>query len=99
MIADDTPLDDLLVHFSPDHSAWVSVGHRIGGSALATLLEELGGTNLHVPTLEHFRLALWRRLRDEDIRARFRGNNYHEISADYGLSPRQIRNIVHGPKK
>lgn len=99
MRADSLTLDQLLENFTPEHSSWVAIGKRIGGEALEVVLDELGGQHTHVPTAEYFRAALFRTIRDADIRARFRGTNYDELSTDYDITPRQIRRIVHGNNK
>ena len=36
-----------------------------------------------------------RTYRDRDIRSAFNGHNYKQLARDYGLSERQIYNIVH----
>lgn len=99
MQTDGPTLDQLLASFSPDHSPWVALGQDIGGQALQRVLEHVGGTKPHVPMPDSFRADLVREIRDTDIRARFNGTNYDELSADTGLTPRQIRRIVHGPRK
>lgn len=99
MQPEDITLDDLLARFTPEFSPWVAIGQRIGADALCCVMEELGSQHVHVPTPEYFHGHLFRAIRDDDIRSRFRGNNYDELSDDYGLSPRQIRRIVHGNKQ
>ncbi len=99
MRSNEVLLGALLEHFSADHSAWVDLGLDIGASALCRLMDRLGGTKTHVPTLESFVAQLTREMRDQDIRARFNGLNYDELSSEYGIGPRHIRRIVHGAEK
>ena len=55
------------------------------------LLDELGGTLQYFPTVE----SILRKKRDQQIRARFHGDNVNELAQLYDLTPRHVRRIVH----
>ena len=54
------------------------------------LLKELGGTRQYFPSPA----ARLRRIRNEQIRAIFRGDNLDEIAQLFNLTTRQVRNIL-----
>ena len=54
------------------------------------LCREWGGSDLYVPQDMEFELTR----RDLQIWERFLGYNHDELARDFGLTPRQIRNIV-----
>lgn len=95
-LADLCPEDReaLLAHFSPEHSDFVRLAHRIGRRALEIVLEELGGMNTYVPKVENFYSKLWLEWRDECIRRADRGNNQAELASTWGISERQVREIL-----
>lgn len=84
----------LLDTFSDEHNEFVALGKRIGPDALNAVLETLGGQKPHVPTPTSFWSGLVREVRDEKVRARFRGNNIDELAQEFELSERHIRNIL-----
>lgn len=87
--------DDLLGNFSDEHSDLVALGKRIGAEALQAVLEVFGGQKPHIPSAEDFWARLDREVRNERIRANFRGNNYAELAMAERLDERQVRRIVH----
>lgn len=82
---DDTAPDDLL-----------QLGKQIGVENLDKVLAVLGGGKCYIPTQEGFWGKLHRQVRDEEMKARFRGNNLTELCQDYQLGKRQVRRIVNG---
>ena len=65
-------------------------GEASGQTIIRTITEELGGLRLSFPDRRRMSMET----RDMRMRARFRGDNYDELAADFGLSPRQVRNII-----
>lgn len=90
------PREDLLGRFAPAEDPLVDVGQRVGPDALDEILDALGGQKVHIPERESFWRRLERRLRNERIRAGFRGDNYGELAEQWSLSERQVRTIVDG---
>jgi len=92
-------VDEAVTH-KLDAAARESVQQAIGGDVVEVLLgavfDVLGGQKPHIPTAPAFYGGLARTVRDEEIRARFKGNNLAELSEDTGLTTRQLRNIVAG---
>lgn len=88
----------LLEIFDDDFSEMVALGKRIGPAALNSLLEIFGGQKPHIPTVHAFWRSLEVTVRNEEIRARFRGNNLRQLVLEYELSERQLRNIVAGER-
>lgn len=89
----------LLEGFDPQYSPLVELGHALGPQALDTLLSKMGGQKPHIPSLENFWGGLKREVRDQRIRARFVGNNYEQLALEWGLSERQVREIVKGEQR
>lgn len=85
---------DLLSKFDVTYSDLVALGQRIGPDALNAVLETFGGQKIHVPTVTSFWSGLAREIRNEEIRARFRGNNLDELAHDYAMSEKQLRNVL-----
>ncbi len=80
--------------FDDEYNSLVAFGHRCGVNALDDLLQILGGQKPHIPTPRNFWVTLQREARDEEVRTRFRGNNYEQLAMEYELSERQVRRIV-----
>ena len=72
------------------HRLCTDFGEAKGTAIAHTITEELGGLRLSVPQ----RRRMSREKRNMRMRARFQGNNYDELAADFGLSSRQVRNII-----
>lgn len=97
---DITACQDLLEQFDHEFNDYVAFAKEQGPEALNALLERLGGQKVHVPTLVNFWTGLQRQVRNEDMRARFRGNNYKQLAIEYGVSEREARRIIHcAPRK
>ena len=62
----------------------------IGIDSTAKLIKEFGGEALYFPKLE----SIMRNSRDINIRKDFTGNNQRELSKEYRLSVRCIRQIL-----
>lgn len=54
------------------------------------LRQEAGGDYVYIPKTGD---AAEKTTRDAQIRAKFKGNNAHELCKEFALSPRQIRRI------
>ena len=67
------------------------LAETVGLEAYLTLSVLCGGQNLYIPKRE----ALERQARNREIRAHFNGGNYRALAAQYRLSERQIRKIIH----
>lgn len=89
---------DLLNRFPPEKSVWVEIGQAIGAENLDHVLRVIGGQVVSAPSSEWLWASLERDLRDERIRAEFRGNNVDQLADAWHLSPRTIRRIVGGDK-
>ena len=77
------------------HRLCTDFGTASGMAIIKTIVEELGGLRVSIPDLSD----LAREERDNKIRAKFNGNNYHELAEIYGpLSIRQVRYIIDGEK-
>lgn len=86
---------ELLNCYSEEHpSDLVQLGKQIGADNLNRVLSVLGGRNVYVPTGEQFWKGLYREIRNEEMRAKFRGNNIKELALEYDLDERQVRRIV-----
>jgi len=59
------------------------------------LVEELGGLRVSVPDLHD----LAREERNIRMRAQFDGRNYFELAFRFGISVRQVRNIIDGERR
>ena len=71
--------------------------HRAMETAVTTVLttvlhEDFAGEKVKFYVSKH--PASQRRERDSIIRARFNGSNIQQLSAEFGISPRMVRNIV-----
>ena len=71
------------------HRLRADFGEASGKAIIRTIIEELGGLRLSFPDMRE----ILREERDQRVRARFRGN-YDELASSFGLSPRQVRNII-----
>lgn len=90
--------NNLLEKFSSEFSPFVELAKRIGVANMNAVLETLGGEKPHVPKPASFWRGLELEVRNEEIRARFRGNNLAELALEYGIEERQLRNIVAGTR-
>lgn len=90
----DISKTELLECFDKDFNVFVEFGREYGVEALEAMLQKLGGTKPHVPMADSFWAKLKKAVRDEEMRARFTGNNIEQLGIDYELDPRQVRNIV-----
>lgn len=70
------------------------IAETIGLEPFIQLTLLCGGQCLYIPKRE----TLEREGRDREIRARFDGGNYRALSAQFRLSVRQIRKILHGTR-
>lgn len=82
----------LLEQYAPGDSPLIDLAKRFGPAAMDVVLDACGGEWL--PEKASFWAGLARRVRDEQIRTAFRGNNISELAALHGLSERQVRRIV-----
>lgn len=87
---------ELLECFSDDFHPLVRFGKKYGPQVITDLLEELGGTKPHMAKPENFWHSLELEYRNTQIRNQFRGNNHAELGETFGLSERQIRDVVQG---
>jgi len=62
----------------------------LGFEGIFHLCEISGGTNLYIPSLQR----IFRGCLEKQIPKEFDGENYRELSKNYGLSERTIRNVV-----
>jgi Mor family transcriptional regulator len=68
-------------------------GRDVGNQAIKIVVEELGGLQVHIPSLRTLEIEK----RDEDICLAYsNGSSYEELAFTYKLKPRQVRRIVHG---
>lgn len=65
----------------------------IGLDNFAKLVQVFGGTNIYIPKPEAFS----RVLRNEKIRQEYNGRNVKIIANKYGLTERQVYNLVDNP--
>ena len=75
--------------------AFLRFGKEAGIEIVKFICEEIGAIRTSVPAVELF----GRIDRDWNIMRRFTGNNFEELALDYGLSSRQVRNIVHNCRR
>lgn len=68
-----------------------ALGHPKGTLALKAVCEKWGGEAVYIPSQTELFLAV----RNEEIRLKFRGDNYEELALASNLTVRQIRNIIH----
>lgn len=73
---------------------YLDIVETIGLEAFLQLAALCGGQTLYIPKPE----SLARGSRDREIRARFNGSNYRALAAQFRLSERQIRKILHGTR-
>ena len=92
LIADDK--ENLLHEFEPEFNPLVEIGKRIGAKNLDVVMEVYGGQKPHIPMQHNFYASLEREQRNEEMRNKFTGNNYGQLSMDFKLSLRQTRIIV-----
>ncbi len=70
-----------------------ALGGVRGTRALLEICQRHAGGQVYIPS----KTALYLQRRNEEIRARFRGDNYFELERIYGLKRSQIRSILnHG---
>lgn len=84
-----TPLRRVTLEDIPEE--YRDIAETVGLEAYLTLSVLCGGQNLYIPKRE----ALERQARNREIRAHFNGGNYRALAAQYRLSERQIRKIIH----
>lgn len=84
-----TPLRGVTLEDIPEE--YRDIAETVGLDAYLTLSVLCGGQNLYIPKRE----ALERQARNREIRAHFNGGNYRALAAQYRLSERQIRKIIH----
>lgn len=92
---DSATCSELLEQFDDEYNDLVAFAKQHGPEALNALLDRLGGRKEHIPTPENFWAGLKRHVRNEDMRARFRGNNYKQLALEYRVSEREARRIIH----
>lgn len=62
----------------------------LGYDKLASICEQLGGSHVYVPSLQH----LFKQAIVSDMATQFDGRNYRELAQSYGLSERTARNYL-----
>jgi Mor family transcriptional regulator len=67
-------------------------GQEYGMAIVKTIIEELGGLRVTVPSWK----MLYRKERNALIRKRFNGFNHKELGIMFNLSETQVRRIVNG---
>lgn len=80
------------------------LGDSTGAAVFNRMIIDLGpGEKLRVPyykcsseICKCTKACLWREHRDKEINSRFNGINHQELSLNYSLTERMIRNIVNG---
>lgn len=82
--------------FGAGHSLWVDLAQRVGVPAVEAVMDTFGGTKVHVPQARAFWADLQRVVRNREIRERHNGRNLGDLVLAYGLTERQIRNILIG---
>jgi len=65
-------------------------GAKDSAQIVKTLIEELGGLRIQIPTFK----TIYRLERDRKIRTAYNGANLNELSIIWGLSVSQIRRIL-----
>jgi len=90
----DDDKENLLCEFDPEFNPLVEIGKRIGAKNLDVVMEVLGGQKPHIPMQHNFYESLGRELRNEEMRDKFTGNNYGQLSVEFNLSLRRTRIIV-----
>lgn len=92
----DAELEGLLSCFDDQASDMVALTKRIGVDAMRVVCEVLGMRKVHVPSFDGFVRATRRRVRDEELRVKYRGDNLGELAAQYDLSEERVLRIVSG---
>lgn len=95
----DDDLTETLECFDERHSDMVALGKTLGAGAVREMCKLMGGRKVHVPEFDNLVWQLKRTVRDEELRAKFRGNNLAELAAEYRMSARQVHRILHGDRK
>lgn len=95
----DGDLADTLESFDAQHSDMVALGKVLGPGAVREICQLMGGRKVHVPEFDNLVWQLKRTVRDEEIRAKFRGNNLPELCFEYSMSARHVHRILHGDRK
>lgn len=67
-----------------------ALGHPKGTLALKVVCEKYAGESCYIPS----QTELFVEWRNREIVKRFRGDNYGELAAEFGLDKRQVRRIV-----
>ena len=70
---------------------YLDIVETIGMPAFLQLTALCGGQTLYIPKMD----SLQRNGRDREIRARFDGSNYRALAAQFRLSERYVRKIIH----
>jgi len=65
-------------------------GEASGMTVIKSFINCLGGLRINVPDMDDMQ----RKERDRKIRNLFTGTNYNELSLRFGLTARQVRNIL-----
>ena len=73
------------------HRLCIDFGESSGLAIIKTITEELGGLRVSFPDANDFA----REERDRRIWSRFNGSNHKELAECFGLSVRQVRNIIY----
>jgi Mor family transcriptional regulator len=66
------------------------IGYPRGSIALKSICEKYAGTMVYIPMATEFYIA-WR---NKQIINEFLGDNYEELALKWGLTKRQLRNII-----
>ena len=67
------------------------IAEALGLESFLNLSRLCGGDCVYLPKIS----SLQREGRDREIRARFNGGNYRELAAQFRLSERYVRKIIH----
>ncbi|MEN6538940.1 MAG: hypothetical protein ABFC67_04945 [Mizugakiibacter sp.] len=79
---------------------WLLIAERIGLEALLVVLDEIGGEKVHVPTRADFFGALWRPVRDAEIR-RLKGQGFgaKRIAKELGMTRSAVQLVLHAESR
>ena len=66
------------------------IAEIIGIEAYSKLVEHYGGSSIYINKSD----TITRPERNDEIRHKFNGSNYHELAKEYGLSETGIRKII-----
>jgi len=76
----------------------VLLAQRLPLEAFMIVLETMGGPRgcqgIYIPSVENFFDAIYREQRDAEIAGRYDGKNTAQLSLEYNISQRRIRQIV-----